>query len=968
MDVKLLPIDETGMSVRSCNALHRIGVHTVGDMLKYDAESLSGIRNLGSKSVSEILEKIAYYNELNAAPPAVAPAHEAYIDDAQKVIDYLKASKVKTEVLELLPARAYNMLVFSGYDRLEKFVFMTEDELMCIRGMDESSARDIVRACKRYIRENREMIEDFAQQISADAKKKPLTISDILRDVTYRSEILKYLRANDIAVLDMGLSTRPRNALINNGYSRMSSIIFLTRNEIDKLGGLGSGSVDEVCNMIRLYLDTHGERIIQYINGDTSVLVTDKKIRDLVLDVYRTMGFGGLSVSELAERLKDTVELPHDRLKKVLGQLVAEGVLEYVDYRCYKTYTRFADYYVDCDIDDRSKQIVKGRLAGLTLDEIGTELSITRERVRQLSKKSVEKIRLQYISETGNDLFDEDYYRYLYETYGFDHDESSRWLGVTDEVWNYFEIAGVKKGTTPLDAAIKDVSHLEAGLRLRIKNFINRNRIYIDGKWIEKRRTDLEPVIVKKFCADEVTFTDFVDIFNNYLVSEGIPFDEKLYYTDEVLATRKNRFQESHFLLWKLGERFRYYDIDGQDFTELFEVFDLGSYKNVELSTVKFVEEYPELMEKYDIRDGYELHNLLKKALESDSYGIYPELKFSKMPTIRFGTPDRDSAMFDMMVDNAPISMNDLCELIHREYGYDMKMIPNYLQHIMVYYHDGMFTIDQKEMSFERRMAFKKAFTEDFYYIDELREQYLTKFPDADAEEINSYNLKQMGFVVNSKYVIQHFDSAEDYFTYLLTNEEVTDISTFKHRYSTLETYYSIYLRLREDLEIVEFEQDKLITIGRLEKFGITKGMISDFCNEVYDNVDDGVCFSIQSLKKKGYYSEMFDIGFDDFFCGNLLLSDNRFSRKKLMGTMIYKGKKDITYKDFVADIVKRECSIDLYDLDTLLREEYGCDIIDKYDLVFKTRDADIFYDSELQRFYADQELYYREIDENGGL
>lgn len=115
--------------------------------------------------------------------------------------------------------------------------------------------------------------------------------------------------------------------------------------------------------------------------------------------------------------------------------------------------------------------------------------------------------------------------------------------------------------------------------------------------------------------------------------------------------------QESHFLLWKLGERFRYYDIDGQDFTELFEVLDLGSYKNVELSTVKFVEEYPELMEKYDIRDGYELHNLLKKVLETDSCGTYPELKFSKMPTIRFGTPDRDSDMFDIMVENAPISI-----------------------------------------------------------------------------------------------------------------------------------------------------------------------------------------------------------------------------------------------------------------------------------------------------------------------
>ena len=33
-----------------------------------------------------------------------------------------------------------------------------------------------------------------------------------------------------------------------------------------------------------------------------------------------------------------------------------------------------------------------------------------------------------------------------------------------------------------------------------------------------------------------------------------------------------------------------------------------------------------------------------------------------------------------------------------------------------------------------------------------------------------------------------------------------------------------------------------------------------------------------------------------------------------------------------------------------------------------KTRDSGVFYDSELQKFYSDQEEYYREIDENGGV
>jgi hypothetical protein len=64
--------------------------------------------------------------------------------------------------------------------------------------------------------------------------------------------------------------------------------------------------------------------------------------------------------------------------------------------------------------------------------------------------------------------------------------------------------------------ALKDTENLESGLRLKIKNYINRNRVYIDGKWIEKKRVDLEPIVVKKMCADEVTFKELRDAANAY--------------------------------------------------------------------------------------------------------------------------------------------------------------------------------------------------------------------------------------------------------------------------------------------------------------------------------------------------------------------------------------------------------------------------------------------------------------------
>jgi hypothetical protein len=87
-----------------------------------------------------------------------------------------------------------------------------------------------------------------------------------------------------------------------------------------------------------------------------------------------------------------------------------------------------------------------------------------------------------------------------------------------------------------------------------------------------------------------------------------------------VRRTRGNRLADSTLCLWKQGEKLRYYDIVGQDYTELFETINLSQFSNIEISTLKFFEDFPELMEKYDIRDQYELHNLLKKIIDVKDY------------------------------------------------------------------------------------------------------------------------------------------------------------------------------------------------------------------------------------------------------------------------------------------------------------------------------------------------------------
>uniref|UniRef100_I5AXJ0 DNA-directed RNA polymerase, alpha subunit/40 kD subunit n=1 Tax=Eubacterium cellulosolvens (strain ATCC 43171 / JCM 9499 / 6) TaxID=633697 RepID=I5AXJ0_EUBC6 len=975
MNIEALSIDTIGLSARSTNALHREEIHTVGDMLGFTEESLLQVKNLGKKSVEEIVEKIKKY-KLNAVctergmdsgeEKVFIPDNfdEWICEDVNKSVvrEWLTENEIRIEALELLSARAFNLLMFAGYDYLYQIVFLSFEELMSISRMDEASAHEIGKVLTRFIRNSK---EDICTYISEKNRKNP-TIFDLLLRQDLHDVILQYVKANDIEIEKMGLSNRAKNRLLSNGYTNLSDIVFMERSELFRIPAMGNGSVDDVLRNIHIYLEENEQRMLAVISGDDSALWNDRFIREKILNLYPGVGFGGLSLAEILEKLDLPKQVTVERVKHIIGLLIADKELEYVDYRCYRVYGKFEDVLKNSIvIDDRSKTFIQRRLQGETLEAIALDTGLTRERVRQVVKASIKKVKNQYRLETGHELFDEDYYRYLYENYDFDKKDGAEWLGISVSVWNYLNLNDVKKGKKDLQTALEDHRGLEMGLRLKIKNYLNRNKIFVDGMWVEKRRSELEEVVVRKFCKDDVSFSEFIEIFNHFLRDEEIPYDEKLYYTEAVLRTRKNRLSDERFLLWKQNEQIRYYDIDGQDYSELLDTLNLASYENIELSTAKFMKDHAEVLERYDIRDQYELHNLLRKIVPEGSYHGF---HCCRMPDIRFGEFDRDSAILDILIDNSPISIDDLVALISDEYGYDPRVIiANYLKNFSDYYHQGIYSIDQKQMSVENREILENALIDEFYYIDEIRRIYRELVPNADIEEINPYNLKNMGFQVYCRYALKNHSSLEEFFEELLTKDDIVDITAYRNRFAYIQSFSSTLSELRRNLQIIEYEPNQIINIRKLKRSGITLDMIQEYCDAAYEFVDDGEYFSAQSLRKAGFEAEMQEFGFSDWFYANLLISDERFSFGIMFGNMIlFKGNERITTKTFITNRIREHGSIDAYDLMSELADEYGCIITEKREAIYKVQGTEVYYDKILDRLYANKDIYYAELEEGG--
>ncbi len=966
MEIKELPIEQTGLSVRSLNALHRYKIHTIGQMLEQTEESLIQMRNLGTKSVTEILTKIAEVRTAMASGESDIKAEQAEEPEKETTV-LLEEHGYTIDDLETLSPKAYNILSLNDQTDLFHVAAMSWKELMQIPHMDSDTANEILVQCRT-----------FYQNLSWREEKpeaKALTLDDVMQNQRYHNALLRFTEANDVLVEESVLSYRAGNQLRKNGYHKLSECLFLTEKDLSKLRNLGTLSIKEIISWRERYLKQYEKQILAFCSGDETgsqvkgapvVLPDEGEIKRLILRAYREIGFGGLSLREMREYLKLPEEVPDETLKKVIGGLLAAGELEYVDFRCYRVYPKFTAYARESGIlDERDCDILQRRLQGETLEAIAQDYGLTRERVRQVYDKTIRTLRKKYHVRTHMAYFDEDYYRYLFENYEIDRKDAERWLGIPESAWNYMLMTDAKKGKGVLADAVEDRA-LDVGLRLKIRNYLNRNKIFIDDIWIEKRRSSIEEYVIQKYCRDEVSFEEFTQIYNRFLEEQEIPYDEDIYCTDAILRAVKKRLSEAEFVLWKYGEMIRYYDIAGRDFEELQDELNLDSYQNTEITTELLMREHPEIMEKYDIRDQYELHNLLKKIIPE---GSYHDFHCGRMPNIQFGQFNREEAILELLLEHAPISARDFVDLIHQEYGYQPSVITGtYLVPFSEYLNYGVYDIEQKAMLEENMQKLKAALTDDFYFLDEVRDVYAELIPSADLSEINSYNLKRMGFQVLSRYVLQNYSSLEAYFKDLLSREEITDITVYRKRFSGVGMFSQALWDLRRRYDILEFEPDQMISIRRLERAGVTRKELNEFCDQVYEYIEPGKWFSARSLHNSGFYSDLYELGFSDCFYAGILAADPRFSFGKMFSnTLLIKGENEISSGDFLAERIREHRSIDIFDLISEVENGYGCRVTDRNDVIYKVQGTEIFYDPILERFYANEELYYREIDEAGG-
>ena len=113
---------------------------------------------------------------------------------------------------------------------------------------------------------------------------------------------------------------------------------------------------------------------------------------------------------------------------------------------------------------------------------------------------------------------------------------------------------------------------------------------------------------------------------------------------------------------------------------EASQALNLCTYNNVIISANKIYKSNLDLMNKYDIRNCYELHNLLNKNINDNN------ITFKRMPTICFGNANRDSQVLELLKKMSPVSAKNLASAYEDKYGDALEtVLSNYLNSVEQY-------------------------------------------------------------------------------------------------------------------------------------------------------------------------------------------------------------------------------------------------------------------------------------------
>ena len=416
--------------------------------------------------------------------------------------------------------------------------------------------------------------------------------------------------------------------------------------------------------------------------------------------------------------------------------------------------------------------VVLDRCNGKTLDEIGSQLNLTKERVRQMVAKRI----LQF------PVFNkEKEYFQIRSVYSFSKNDAEI-LGFEIPLWNYINLkySHLNPEKNAIDY-LKDnnLCDTERGRKV----FKEYRLLVVDNQIVEDDFIELFIRFFNKQKYNSFKVTDIAEDFNNYLLKNDIK-NEDYYITNANMAIICRKLENSRKFLNVGAKKFIFFEEDAlsSNLIELMREYllNLDGYGSVLL----FYNQNKKICAYNNIRDENELFIVMKRLFAKE---FKKSIEFIRNPTLAKKGIDREIYIENLLLDlNLPCTVDEYLDYIYKTTGLKQVSVQSNFANIINKYKNanGLMSLDD-EYTDEEALMFRELLADRDCIGAKLFDfQVRSVFKEKSNTFLNANTIRKFGY---SK----------------------TNTSIYKDKYQS---------RL-EAVQTILKEQDMLLTEGVISKF-----------------------------------------------------------------------------------------------------------------------------------------------------
>lgn len=789
-------IYDLGLSNKAINSLQKFGVTTVDEFLNISLEKFRFFRGVGEKTFEEISEKLNQMMTESAG----------FSDENQNYLWKRRFSKRVQNVFS-------EMIINSKID-------LIKHPLADFYGR-KNVGEDTILEIKNYLYNPKNF-----------------------RDLKYSKSFLNKLSCFKIETLN--LSTRPYNKFKQKNINYLDEMLLQVKNNDNIFVGLGNKSKDEIFEKLNIFFKRNNLEILFDCEKDTENDSMDEAVFKEITACFEFLKISRHTISRILQHNNlNFSSFNSDAITSFLGtaemiQLMKNYYLSISD-SCTISKTMFSSYlnnlqfvlgtdyllrYFEKNIvdqknewyvlrcksvldvlkntenNDRNDYILCARIIeGKTLEEIGITTNLSRERIRQILKKRVNKL----------PLVKEDCYRSLFQFFNFSKKEFlDIFRSENESTYNYL-FEKYKKGKLMITE--ENAEKYEGYQKNQILSYLHE----IEEKF-ESRNEILYKILI--YHMQPMSMQELEKEYYQYL--NDSKYDVEKYRIN--IRTANNHLRNCENIVFNQKNEIRFLKIDYSNFCK---IIDLEKYKNKVISSVLIFQDNEELMEEFDIQDGYELFYVLKFAL-THNYLKVEDIEFRRVPTIVFDSASEMRQTKKLLEELSPIKVNEYFEMYEKRFGVNkLSAASNLAKYLANYLVDGKYVIDipliDDKDEFEICKALEKR---KIWFEDEVESLFECICINTSADAINSgalhrigYKMYPSGYILSEKYL-----SAYDYFSKEIFNNSITNLNEIDNRIKSLSIFKSYLEERRQKLDYIEMDNMVFVKMEYFnEKYSINK-------------------------------------------------------------------------------------------------------------------------------------------------